>query len=145
MKVETAPVAPDTYLDLVRAFPLRRLRTDEEHDQALLIAASFSRPGSTDDQVVMDYLDVLIDLIGDYEEKNGLKIDTSGVTAADMVLHLLEAREMTVNALAQEVSVPADELNAMLAGDRAWSPVAVSGIAGYLNIHPELFQPHRRD
>ncbi len=135
-----SPNVGDTYFELVKAFPLRRLKTDEEHDQALRVVLSFTRPGAADDPGASDYLDVLIDLIGDYEKRAGYQIDTSGVTAADIVRHRLEDRDIPVDALARDAGVPADELAAMLDGTRDWSPAAAEGVIRVLSINPKLFR-----
>ena len=140
MMQKISPNVGDTYFELVKAFPLRRLKTDEEHDQALRVVLSFTRPGAADDPGASDYLDVLIDLIGDYEKRAGYQIDTRGVTAADIVLQRLEDRDISVEALARDAGVPADELAAMLDGTRDWSPAAADGVIEVLHINPDLFR-----
>ena len=140
MTLRTPPDLGDRYFELVKSFPLRRLKTDEEHDQALRLVLSHTRPGAADDPGASDYLDVLIDLIGDYEKRSGWQIDTSGVTAADIVLQRLEDRDIPVETLARDAGVPADELAAMLDGTRDWSPSAADGVIRVLSINPDLFR-----
>src|SRR5207244_6745648 len=56
----------DRYLDLVRRFPLRPLRTDADLDAAVAVVdALIDRPGLTAPE--QDYLDVLSDLVDAYE------------------------------------------------------------------------------
>ena len=146
MKTQPAMDVDDTYLNLVRAFPLRRLQSDEQHDQAIEVVRRVSRPSralggqESLDPGASDYLDVLIDLIGDYEKRAGYQIDTSGVTAADIVRHRLEDRDIPVDALARDAGVPAGELAAMLDGTRDWSPAAAEGVIRVLSINPDLFR-----
>jgi HTH-type transcriptional regulator / antitoxin HigA len=94
----------DSYLRLVREFPIRPLRTKKDHRSAMDIYERLTRevkkglhdPGAT------DYVMVLAQLISEYEERRGF-FDTSHVTAADIVRFLLEEREMSVSARAREV------------------------------------------
>src|SRR6266571_2350262 len=56
----------DQYLDLIRRFPLRPLRTDADLDAAIaIIDALIDRPELTTPE--QDYLDVLSDLVEAYE------------------------------------------------------------------------------
>jgi hypothetical protein len=65
---KTSPVG-DAYFDLVRAFPLRPLRSAEDHDRAIatIDALSDRRPELRPEE--HDYLIVLALLIEHYEEK----------------------------------------------------------------------------
>jgi HTH-type transcriptional regulator/antitoxin HigA len=60
--------AGDPYLELVRAFPLRPLRSAEDHDRAIATVDALSdrRPGLRPEE--HDYLIVLALLIERYEE-----------------------------------------------------------------------------
>ena len=86
-----------------------------------------------------EYLDVLVDLIADYEKRAGHVIDTSKVTAADLVRHRIEERGMSISALARLVGVPQSNLSEMLSGKRGWSKNAIRGLSSQLNIRADRF------
>jgi antitoxin component HigA of HigAB toxin-antitoxin module len=124
-------------LELIRQFPLRRIKTAAEHVQATnLVLRLWSQPI---DRGTSDYLDVLIDLIADYEKRSGFVLDTSDVTAADLVRHRLEEREMSVSALARQIRVPQSNLSQMLSGKRGWSKKAIREISKAFHIRAERF------
>src|SRR5947207_2149503 len=105
----------EKYAALVRAFPLRPIRTRQMHEQANRVLRSLSRERGA---AVADYKTVLVSLIEGYERDAGLRLDTSKVTAADVVRHLLEERAMSVNAFAKEIGVAQSALSDMLNGKR---------------------------
>jgi antitoxin component HigA of HigAB toxin-antitoxin module len=127
----------DSYMELIRKFPLRRIKTAADHLQAKRIAVRLSIAES--DRGVGEYLDILIDLIADYEKREGYAIDTSRVSAADLVRHRLEQREMSVSALARLIGVPQSNLSEMLSGKRGWSKASIRGLTSALNIRAEHF------
>jgi HTH-type transcriptional regulator/antitoxin HigA len=58
---------PDDYLDLVKAFPLRALRNDDERMEAIrLLTRLWGRPNGRLSPGERDYADVLGRLVGDY-------------------------------------------------------------------------------
>jgi predicted XRE-type DNA-binding protein len=131
-----ATVSKDPYLELVQSFPLRpiRSRSAHEHGKAMLRSLVGKR-GSA----VRDYKMVLLSLMVDYERVAHLRIDTSKVTAAQIVLHLLEEREMSVNQLAKTLEVTQSSLSDMFNGRRDWSKLAIVRISNYFGLPAELF------
>jgi antitoxin component HigA of HigAB toxin-antitoxin module len=125
----------DTYFALVRAFPLRRIKTATEHEKANQIVR---RLGNKTDRGTREYVEVLVDLIVDYEKRK-YPIDTSDVTAADLVRHKIEERGMSVSALAKETGIAQSNLSEMLNGTRGWSKSAIRSLSKLLNIRAERF------
>jgi|SRR5688500_838893 antitoxin component HigA of HigAB toxin-antitoxin module len=128
--------AGDTYFDLVRAFPLRRITSAADHATATKILLRLSGKG---DRGTRDYVDVLADLVVDYEKRAGYTIDTSDITAADLVRHKIEERGMSVSALAKQVGIAQSNLSEMLNGTRGWSKSAIRSLSKFLNIRAERF------
>ena len=95
--------------------------------------------GMKKDSATTAYVEALVTLVSDYERQAGYTLDTSYVTAADMVLHLLEERGMSVNAFSKEVGVAQSALSAMLNGKRGWSKSAIVKICKYFRLNPALF------
>jgi HTH-type transcriptional regulator/antitoxin HigA len=82
--------ADDTYLGLVRALPLRPIRSEAELDRAIAMIDSLL----TRDDLEMgeeDYVDVLSDLVHKYEAEHD---PIAPVTDADLVRFLLESNDM---------------------------------------------------
>src|SRR5437762_3312433 len=87
-------ISNDSYLDLVQQFPLRPIRSRNAHQQAKLMLRSLvGKRGPA----IRDYKTVLASLIADYEKSANLRLDTSKVSAAEIVQHLLTERDMSIN------------------------------------------------
>lgn len=137
MRTTSKTAVNDTYLQLVRSFPLRRIKNTAEHAKAskILLRLSISKP----DGGTRDYVDVLVDLIADYEKRANLTVDISDVTAADLIRHRLEERGMSVSALAREIGIPQSNLSEMLSGRRDWSKSAIRALSKFFNMRTERF------
>ena len=85
---------PDKYLELVKAFPLRPIRSDTELDRAIAMIDSLITRGELDSGEA-DYLDVLGDLVHKYEAEHD---PIAPVPDANMVQFLLESSEMAQTA-----------------------------------------------
>jgi len=88
---------------------------------------------------VRDYKAVLASLIADYERHANFRFDTSKVTAAEVVLHLLDERDMSVSGLAKSLEISQSSLCDMVRGRREWSKSAIIRISGYFGLQPGLF------
>src|SRR5205807_962367 len=123
MRTTTRKTSNDTYFEHVRAFPLRRIRTASDHQRATRFSLILSR--SNADRGTREYLDVLVDLIADYEQRTSQTMDTSGISAAELVRHRIHERGISVSALAREIGIPQPNLSEMLNGGRDWSKAAI--------------------
>jgi HTH-type transcriptional regulator / antitoxin HigA len=81
----------NTYIELVRAFPLRPIRSDAGLDRATKMIDSLVTRDDLDSGEE-DYLDVLSDLVHTYEAEHD---PIAPVSDADMVRFLLESNDMT--------------------------------------------------
>src|SRR5215217_3612109 len=88
----------DRYLELVRRFPLRPLRTDADLDAAVAVIDSLidQEQLSAPEQ---DYLDVLSDLVEAYEEE---AVPMKPVGDAEILRFLIEAKGATQAQAAKE-------------------------------------------
>lgn len=128
----------DSYFELVKQFPLRKINGAEEHRLALAVVARFaSRP--IIDRGVADYLGVLIDLVAEYERRAGYAIETSDVTAAEVVRHLMDENGLTISGLAREIGIAQSNLSEMLSGKREWSKTAIRRLSERFSLNPMLF------
>lgn len=137
MPATKSSTVADSYMELINEFPLRRIRTAAEHTKATNLFLRLSNRDA--DRGVTDYLDVLVDLIADYEKRLRHVVDTSKVTAAELVRHRIEERGMSVSALAKSIGVPQSNLSEMLNGKRGWSKKTIRGLSTQLQIKAERF------
>lgn len=126
----------DPYLDLVQSFPLRPIRSQSAHQHAkTMLRSLIGKRGSA----IRDYKTVLASLIVDYERSAHLRLDTSKVTAAQIVQHLLEERGMSVNALARSIRISQSSLSDMLSGRRDWSKTAIVQLSHFFGLQAGVF------
>jgi antitoxin component HigA of HigAB toxin-antitoxin module len=132
--------ADDIYLQLVRQFPLRRLKNDSHHAAAVKIftTVSLAHQGKRD-SAITDYLDILAGLIDDYERANELKVAASSRNPADVIRHLMAANGLTAARVAAEIGVSQSNLSEMLSGRRDFSKTAIAGLCKRFAIGPQLF------
>ena len=136
MPTTLSTTSSDPYLKLVQSFPLRPIRTRNAHQLAKTMLRSLSgKRGS----VIRDYKIVLASLIADYERTANLRLDTSKVTATQVVMHLLDEHAMSVNAFAKILHIPQSSLSDMLNGRRGWSKLAIIRVSSYFGLQPGLF------
>ena len=137
MRSATHDAVADTCTQLINDFPQRRLKTSADHSKAkkliLRLSAQQANRGAA------DYLDVLVDLISDYEKRAKLIDDTAKITAAELVRHRIEERDISVSSVARLIGVPQSNLSEMLSGKRDWSKAASRGLSAHLNIRAECF------
>jgi len=91
----------DSYLRMVRAFPLRPIRSESELDRAIEVIDSLIAKEDLDSGQE-DYLDVLGDLVHKYEAEHDPMV---AVSDTDMVRFLLESNEMAQTELAQRSGI----------------------------------------
>ena len=124
------------YDELCDLFPLRPIHTEKAHGKALDTMISLANENDRD---AIDYKIVLGKLIADYESEAGHRIDTTGVSAADVVRHLLAERRMSVTAFAKAINVSQGTLNDTLAGKRTWSKSMIVKVADFFGLSADLF------
>ena len=128
--------ASDLYLELVRRFPLRPIRTDNELDAAIAIIDSLlDRPNLAIEEE--DYLDVLGTLVHEYESK---AYPIGPVSDASMLEHLIEARGVSQTAVAAATGIADSTISEVLKGKRALNRKHIGKLAKYFNVSPELFE-----
>lgn len=130
-------VAHDSYMRLIREFPLRRITTASDHQKAKRIVMRLSNQHA--DLGALEYLDVLVDLIADYERRLEQTIDTAGMSPAELIRHRMAERGISISALARQIDIPQSNLSEMLSGKRDWSKAAIQKISEHMNIRLDRF------
>ncbi len=75
----------------------------------------------------------------EYEKRAGHAIDTSKVTPAEVVRHLMVENDLTISRLAREIGVGQSNLSEILSGKRAWSKTVIRGLCERFSLNPMLF------
>jgi HTH-type transcriptional regulator/antitoxin HigA len=127
----------DTYLALVRRFPLRPIRSEAELDAAIAMIDELTDRDDLDAGAV-DYLDVLGDLVERYEDK-AHSIPTDDLSDAEMLTHLMEAKGVKQIDVARATGIAESTLSELLRGKRQLTRGQITKLAGYFNVGPGVF------
>ena len=125
----------DRYLELVRAFPLRPLRSDEDLDRAIAVIDSLIDRDDLDEGEE-DYLDVLGDIVERYETEHH---PMPPVSDAAMLRHLIESRETTQSTVAAETGIAVSTISEILTGKRGLNRRHIAALARYFHVSPAVF------
>jgi HTH-type transcriptional regulator / antitoxin HigA len=127
---------PDTYFELVKQFPLTRIRDEDHLDAAQeMIDRLLEKNLDTGEQ---DYLDVLTDLVETYEDEHHPIPDAS---EADVLRELMRSNGLSQLKLAREVGISQSTISAVLNGTRSLTKEQVIRLAQFFHISPAAFLP----
>jgi HTH-type transcriptional regulator/antitoxin HigA len=120
----------DSYLDLILAFPLSSIRSDEHLQEAQkvmdrLLGKSVLNAGAA------TYLDALSDLVGVYEDEHHAIEPASD---ADMLRHLLEAKGVTQAQMSQQAGIAKSTISEVLAGKKPFSRQMIRKLAEFFKV-----------
>jgi HTH-type transcriptional regulator/antitoxin HigA len=125
----------DLYLDLVRRFPLRPLRTAADLDAAVaVIDALLDRPKLSVPE--RDYLDVLSDLVEAYEAG---AVPVRPVGDPDLLRFLIEQKGVTQAEVAAGAGIAESTISEVLAGKRTLNRTQIAKLARYFHVEPGAF------
>src|SRR5262245_17150167 len=125
----------DKYLELVRRFPLRPLRTEEDLDAAVAVVDSLiDQPVLTAPE--QDYLDVLSDLVEDYESET---VPMRPVGDAELLRFLIEQKRVTQAETANGAGIAESTISEVLAAKRKLNRGQIAKLARYFHIEPGVF------
>jgi HTH-type transcriptional regulator/antitoxin HigA len=123
------------YLALLRAFPPRPIRDDDEHRRATAVLNRLlDRPSLSPAEE--DYLDVLGLLIADYEDAI---YEHPEFTPVERLRHLMEEHSLTQAELARRTAVAVTSLSDILNGKRRISPRIRARFAECFGVAPTYF------
>lgn len=120
----------DSYLELVQAFPLVSIGSDEHLKVASDTIDQLMVKGSLDHGEDM-YLNALSDLIATYEDRHH---DIEPASDADMLRHLLESKGVTQSEVCSATRLPKSSLSEVLSGKKQFSRQMIRSLAGYFQI-----------
>lgn len=113
----------DSYMELINQLLLVAIRSDKHLEEAESMIDELSARKL--DKGEQEYLNVLGDLVSDYEDEHH-PIEAS--TPADMLKHLLESYALTKGDLAAKIGVAPSQISNVLAG-RPFSTTMVEKLA----------------
>ncbi len=123
-------------MELIRRFPLRPIRSEEELDRAMEVIDELIDRDNLD-QSEKDYLDVLSDLTEHYESAHH---PIEPVSDAEVLAHLIEAKGTTQAKLARETRIAESTISEVLAGKRILNRVQIGRLARHFNVGPTVFR-----
>ena len=127
--------APDTYMRLIRAFPLKPIKDDKEHAAAAEIIGELI--GQKLDAGAGDYLDTLILLVNKYEDDHHTPGD-AGFTPQQALRAIMTANAMTQADIGKIIgSEPV--VSMFLRGRRELSKTHIRALATRFGVEPGLF------
>ena len=130
--------ATDSYFELVRAFPLRPIRSERELDKALAVLLKFTRSKPEDemDPGQRDYLEALAMLVHRFES-NRRNSALPPLTPLDRLRFLMKERDMNVSDLGRIIgSQPNASL--ILNSKRSMSKAQILKVARHFGVSPAL-------
>ena len=136
-KTKGARLVQDRYLELIHAFPLRPIRSDKELSDAVAVI-----DGLLDQKRLLpeerDYLDVLSGLVERYEKEQH---PMPPVSDAEMLRHLIEAKNITQVQVARATGIAESTISAVLAGGRRLNREHIEKLARYFHVGGQAFLP----
>ena len=123
-------VGRDSYMELVLAFPLASIKSDEQLQEAHRVMDQLLARGELDDGEEM-YLDALSDLVATYEDEH---YAIEPASDADMLRHLMEAKGVTQAQLSRDTAIPKSTISEVLAGKKPFSRQMIHKLAVYFRV-----------
>lgn len=130
-----AKSSADRYINLVREFPLRPIRDEDEHAQSIAVLDRISdRDELTPEE--HDYVTVLGLLVEAYENSAD---EHPGFSGPEMLRFLIEEHGLTLTGLAEETGVPVTSLSDIVHGRRGISPKVRPKLCERFAVDPSVF------
>jgi len=123
-------VGRDCYLELVMAFPLASIKSDEQLQEAQKVMDQLLARGKLGAGEEM-YLDALSDLVAAYEDEH---YAIEPASDAEMLRHLLEAKAVTQAQLSRDTMIPKSTISEILAGKKPFSRQTIRKLADYFRV-----------
>ncbi len=138
----------DVYMDLVRAFPLRVIKSDREADDAMAMLDSLLDK-ETLTAAEKEYFEVLEQLISNYEEEN-YKIER--LPDCEIIRHLLSDNNISQVEFSRATKIAEPTISAILGGKRELTRNQIGVVAEFFRVSVDVFshdpdrqKVHRRE
>lgn len=127
-------MAKDRYLSLVKKFPLKPIRTEDDLDAATAMLDSLTTRELAPDEV--DYLEALTVLVRAYES---LHFPVEPVPDGQMLQFLIEQSGKSRRQIATETGMALSTINAVIGGKRPLTREQTARLAECFHIAAEAF------
>jgi HTH-type transcriptional regulator/antitoxin HigA len=124
----------DTYMELVRQFPLKTIKDDDEHEQAANMISELM--GRDVDSGAGDYLDALLVLVNKYEDEHH-PIDET-MTPQQVLRSLMESSKLSQADIGRIIGSES-AVSMFLKGDRNLSKTQIKKLADRFKVDASLF------
>jgi HTH-type transcriptional regulator / antitoxin HigA len=129
----------NSYLELIREFPLKPIQSEKELDRATeiinrLVDRGFKNLTEGEDA----YLAVLSEMTKIYETEHHPIED---VSAPEMLAYLIEQKGVTHRAVAEATGMPESTISELLKGRREFNRGHIEKLAAYFAVNPGVFFP----
>ena len=127
----------DSYLKCVIRYPLKAIKSEREHDQAV---SQISRLSVRDglDAGELQYLEALAKLVGEYEDHAGHRLKRSPRDPIAILKFLMNEHKMSVSALGKIIGSQG-VASEVLSGRRELSKAHIRKLANHFRVEPGLF------
>jgi len=120
----------DSYLELVLAFPLASIKSEEHRENAQEVMDRLLGQGQLDQGEDM-YLDALSDLVAAYEDHHD---SIEPASDADMLRHLMDTKGITQVQLHRDTHIPKSTISEVLAGKKPFSRQMIRKLSEYFEV-----------
>lgn len=120
----------DSYLELVLAFPLASIKSDNHLATAQDVMDRLLAKGELD-HGERTYLDALSDLVAAYEDEHHA---IESASDADMLRHLMETKGVAQIQLSRDTGIAKSSISEVLAGKRPFSRQMIRKLAEYFQV-----------
>src|SRR5437016_4883282 len=124
----------DSYLELVMAFPLASIQSDDHLHEAQRVIDRLLTKRKLDKGEDL-YLDALSDLVAAYEDEH---FTIEPASDADMLGHLMDAKGITQTKLSREAAIPKSTISEVLAGKKRFTRQLIRKLAAYFGVDPSV-------
>lgn len=135
-KTKTRKPAParDSYMELVRRFPLKTIKNDDEHARATEVIEGLM--GRDLDDGAGDYLDALLVLVNRYEDEHHTIAE--GMTAREALKALMEFNGLSQADIGRVIGSES-AVSMFLKGDRGLSKAQIKKLAERFRVDAAMF------
>jgi HTH-type transcriptional regulator/antitoxin HigA len=129
-----APVS-QKYLSLIKAFPLRRIKSAAELERATAVMQKLVDAGSLT-VAEEDYLDILGDLIEEYEQAAA---PIEELTPREVLAEAMKTRGVTPSAFAEATGIPVSTISELLSEKRDFNVSHIAKLCAHFGLGPSAF------
>jgi antitoxin component HigA of HigAB toxin-antitoxin module len=130
-----APFERDIYLELIRRFPLKKIKSEEELDDACRMIDEILDADVVAEEA-QEYLEVLEELVKEYEKEHH---QIPPVPDSYLLAHLIEAKDVTQADVARATGIAGSTISDIVAGRRHLTREQIGKLCRYFSISPDTF------